>query len=514
MIASSVRLGDGVVIHHPDLVNLYGCTIGDGSRIGTFVEIQRGASIGKRCKISSHTFICEGVTIEDGVFVGHGVMFTNDLRPRAVDADGRLLTDADWALVQTRVRARGGHRQQRDDCRGRHHRRGRARRRRRRRHARRAGVRDRRRRAGTDHRFDARRGRDNGGGSRRSGNPVIGIGVIGYGYWGPNLVRNFSDVSGCDVVAVARPAAGAARPRRAATPVRAHLGGGGRRDRGPARRCGRHCDPGLEPLRSRLRRTRRGQARLGRKAASRSTPWQASRLVDQADRAGLTLHVDHTFAYTTAVRKIRELVVSDALGQIYYYDSVRVNLGLFQHDVDVIWDLAVHDLSIIDYVLPEKPIAVSATGMAHVPGEPENIAYITLFFESSLIAHVHVNWLAPVKVRRTLIGGDRRMVVYDDLEPSEKVKVYDKGITTRSGDDTAYQMQVGYRTGDMWAPQLDVTEALHTEGVHFLECIAQGTASLTDGRAGLRVVQILEAASRSMRERGRVIELEAKRCAA
>jgi predicted dehydrogenase len=241
---------------------------------------------------------------------------------------------------------------------------------------------------------------------------------------------------------------------------------------------------------------------------------QAERLVEQADRVGKTLLVDHTFAYTPAVRKMRELVDSDDLGQIYYYDSVRVNLGLFQHDVNVIWDLAVHDLSIMDYVLGEKPLAVSATGMAHVPGQPENIAYLTLFYPSSLIAHVHVNWLAPVKVRRTLVGGSRKMIVYDDLEPSEKIKVYDKGLTMRDNPESVYQRLAGYRSGDMWAPQINLSEALHTEATHFVRCIESGETPLTDGHAGLRVVRILEAASQSMRERGQVIELEAKRCAA
>ncbi len=342
---------------------------------------------------------------------------------------------------------------------------------------------------------------------------MIGVGVIGYGYWGPNLVRNFCDIPGCDVVAVCD-----RRPERRALVERRHPS-----VRSTAEAADVIADPRVDAVVIATPVSSHFDLAAAALAAGKHV-WvekpmtlnaaQASRLVEQADRVGRVLHVDHTFAYTTAVRKIRDLVLTDALGQIYYYDSVRVNLGLFQHDVDVIWDLAVHDLSIIDYVLPQKPCAVSATGMAHVPGEPENIAYITLFFESSLIAHVHVNWLAPVKVRRTLIGGDLRMVVYDDLEPSEKVKVYDKGITTQTGDDTAYQMQVGYRTGDMWAPQLDITEALHTEGLHLMDCIARGTASLTDGRAGLRVVEILEAASRSMRERGRVIELEARRWAA
>src|SRR5947199_7827811 len=168
--------------------------------------------------------------------------------------------------------------------------------------------------------------------------------------------------------------------------------------------------------------------------------------------------VDHTFLYHGADRKIREMVEDGVIGDIYYYDSVRVNLGLFQHDVSVVWDLAVHDLSILDYVLPSKPDRVSATGMSHVGGEPENIAYLTLFFADSLIAHVHVNWLAPVKVRRTLIGGGTKMIVYDDLEPSEKVKIYDKGITVKNSPEDVYEMLIRYRTGDMWAPHLQSME--------------------------------------------------------
>jgi predicted dehydrogenase len=186
----------------------------------------------------------------------------------------------------------------------------------------------------------------------------------------------------------------------------------------------------------------------------------AQRLIDEAARRRLVLAVDHTLVHTGAVQKMRELVV-ETLGEIYYYDSVRVNLGLFQHDVSVVWDLAVHDLAIMDYVLPAKPVAVSASGARHIAGKPENIAYLNLFFENNLIGHVHVNWLAPVKIRRTLIGGSRKMIVYDDLEPSEKIKVYDKGITLGSGgadanDEKLYQIMIGYRTGDMWAPQVDI----------------------------------------------------------
>jgi predicted dehydrogenase len=205
---------------------------------------------------------------------------------------------------------------------------------------------------------------------------------------------------------------------------------------------------------------------------------------------------------------MRELVANDGLGDIYYYDSVRVNLGLFQHDVNVLWDLAVHDLSIMDYVLQAKPHAVSATGVSHIPGKPENIAYLTLFFDSNLIAHLHANWLAPVKVRRTLISGSQKMIVYDDLEVSEKVKIYDKGITVNGDTEKVYEMLIGYRTGDMWAPKLEMTEALRTEGLHFLRCIEQGERPLTDGEAGLRVVKILEAATKSMKEQGRLVELD------
>jgi predicted dehydrogenase len=248
-----------------------------------------------------------------------------------------------------------------------------------------------------------------------------------------------------------------------------------------------------------------------------ATADQAMRLLDEAERRHLVVGVDHTFVYTGAVRKMRELIDAGGIGEIYYYDSVRVNLGLFQHDVNVLWDLAVHDLSIMDYVLPSQPLAVSATGVGHVPGEPENIAYLNLFFENNLIAHIHANWLAPVKIRRTLISGSKKMIVYDDLEPSEKVKVYDKGITVNGdagGGDKRYQMLVGYRAGDMWAPHLDLTEALSLELRQFVACVEAQTTPLTDGHAGLRVVRILEAATRSLAERGRVVELTEVRRAA
>ena len=235
---------------------------------------------------------------------------------------------------------------------------------------------------------------------------------------------------------------------------------------------------------------------------------QARELVDEAAARKLVLLVDHTFVYTDAVRKIRELITSGQLGQIYYYDAVRINLGLFQHDVNVIWDLAIHDLSIMDYVLPDKPVAVSATGISHIPDQPENVAYITLFFPTAQIAHVHVNWLTPVKVRHTLIGGSEKMILYDDLDPSEKLKVYDKGISVTRGPEDVYRLLVSYRSGDMWAPRLENTEALQTEALHFIDCVESGRAPETDGLAGLRMVNMIEAAETSLRDRGRLVEIQ------
>jgi predicted dehydrogenase len=235
---------------------------------------------------------------------------------------------------------------------------------------------------------------------------------------------------------------------------------------------------------------------------------QAYRLIDEADKRNLVLMVDHTFVYTGAVRKIKQLVDAGQLGKICYYDSVRVNLGLFQHDIDVIWDLAVHDMAIMDFIFDSRPVSITAVGMNHIEGARENIAYITVLFENELIAHINVNWLSPVKMRRTLIGGSRQMIVYDDLDASEKVKVYDKGVTVTNRAESMYKMMIGYRSGDMHAPQLDVTEALRLEAQHFAECIETGQQPVTDGAAGLKVVRMLEAATRSMRQQGAPVALE------
>jgi predicted dehydrogenase len=334
---------------------------------------------------------------------------------------------------------------------------------------------------------------------------MVNIGVIGYGYWGPNLVRNFAELQHGRVVAVADLDAGrlALAQRRhgvritpdlsalladsdvdavaIATPVRTHY-----ELALAALRAGKHVwveKPMTETLE------------------------QARRLVDEAEQRGLVLLVDHTFIYTGAVGKMADLIAEGELGRVLYYDSVRVNLGLFQRDVSVISDLAVHDFSILDHLLHEHPVAVTASGTNHFPGTPANLAYVTLFYDSGTIAHVNVSWLAPVKLRQILVGGSKKMITYDDLEPSEKVKVYDKGVSLTDDPDQIHEMRIGYRTGDMWAPKLSLAEALRTEGEHFVDCIQHRLVPITDGKLGLRVVEVIEAANRSMRRRGETVEL-------
>jgi predicted dehydrogenase len=233
---------------------------------------------------------------------------------------------------------------------------------------------------------------------------------------------------------------------------------------------------------------------------------QGEELVELAERKNLKIMVDHTFLFTGAVRKIKELVDKKELGDLYYYDALRVNLGLFQHDVNVIWDLAPHDLSIMDYVIGEKPEAVVATGERHLNGV-EDVAFITVYFPKHIIAHVNVNWLSPVKVRTTLIGGEKKMLVWNDLEADEKLRIYDKGVSMSTNPSNLHQLLVSYRSGDMWAPQVEQVEALRAETGYFIKCIEGNCKPFNDGEAGLRVVRILEAADRSIRSRGEAVSL-------
>ncbi len=336
---------------------------------------------------------------------------------------------------------------------------------------------------------------------------MVNIGVIGYGYWGPNLVRNFAELPAARVVAVSDLSA-----KKLELVQRRYPGVKATTDfqellRDPAidaiaiaTPVNTHFELGMAALKS-------GKHLWLEKPMSESS-LQARKLVDEAEKRGRVLIVDHTFIYTGAVRKMKEIIASGDLGRVYYYDSTRVNLGLFQRDVSVISDLAVHDFSILDFLLGEHPIAVSASGTNHFPGTPENLAYITLFYDSGTIAHANVSWLAPVKVRQILLGGSKKMITYDDLEPSEKVKVYDKGVSFTEDPQQILEMRVGYRTGDMWAPKLDGSEALRVEGDHFVDCIEHGKVPQTDGRLGLRVVELIEAATSSMRGRGESVYIQ------
>jgi predicted dehydrogenase len=337
----------------------------------------------------------------------------------------------------------------------------------------------------------------------------ITVGVIGCGYWGPNLIRNFAENEAatlrwvCDRDARRLEKISRRYPSaRASTDHRELL-----------------ADPRLDAVViSTPVATHYAFARAALEAGKHvlvEKPFTASvreaeELIALAEARGLALMVDHTFIYTGAVRRIKELVAAGEIGDLLYFDSVRINLGLFQHDVNVVWDLAPHDLAIMDHVVGRKATSLMATGSCHIEPGLENIAYVQLRFDDSLIANFHFNWLSPVKIRRTLIAGSRRMIVYDDIEPTEKVRVYDKGVTrNESGGDEeeTYKTLVSYRTGDVWVPQLDPTEALHYVCAEFLDSIKDSRPSVSDGEAGLRVVRLLEAAQESINDGGRWIKL-------
>jgi len=338
----------------------------------------------------------------------------------------------------------------------------------------------------------------------------IGIGVVGYGYWGPNLVRNFAGNPSAHVVAVSDLDRAKLASITRSYPAIATTDRYEDLLKDPAIDAIAIATPVHTHYQLALSALMAGKHVLVEKPLAQNAD-QVRRLIEEADRRGLTLMVDHTFVYTPAVQKIRELLLRDELGEVFYYDSTRSSLGLFQSDVNVIWDLAVHDISIIQYILDEDPVAVSATGSCHVVGSPENMAHITLFFESKCVAHVSVNWLSPIKVRQTFVGGSKKMIVYDDLEPTEKIKVYDKGITLNVPSEDAHQFRIGYRAGDMWAPHIATKEALQTEVEHFIDCVRSGARPVSDGASGLRVIEVLEAASRSIADQGKPVMLKQRR---
>jgi predicted dehydrogenase len=330
------------------------------------------------------------------------------------------------------------------------------------------------------------------------------MGVVGYGYWGPNIVRNLRSLEGCQVAGVCDQSPAAVKRIKQAHP-----------DLNVTTNCSElleskeidavavvtpvctHFDLAKAALQN-------GKHVFVEKPFT-ATVRQAEELVELAERKNLKIMVDHTFLFTGAVRKIRELIDEGVLGDLYYYDSTRVNLGLFQHDVSVIWDLAPHDLSIMSFLIPEEPEAVVATGQSHLNGLVD-VAFLTVYFPGNTIAHINVNWLSPVKVRTTLLGGEKKMLVWNDLEADEKLKIYDKGAQISNGQGL-YDLMVSYRSGDMWAPKVEQTEALKLELGHFVDCVLKDRTPLNDGIAGLRVVKLLEAADRSLKERGRAVQI-------
>jgi predicted dehydrogenase len=328
---------------------------------------------------------------------------------------------------------------------------------------------------------------------------MIKFGVIGYGYWGPNIVRNLDQIDGskvvavCDKSATARKKVQKAFPNVQVTENSADILASTEIDAvAIVTPVWSHYELAKQALEN-------GKHVFVEKPFT-ATSAQAIELIELAERKNLKIMVDHTFLFTGAVKKIRSLIDDGTLGKLYYYDSMRVNLGLFQHDVNVIMDLAPHDLSIMDHLIQASPEAISATGQGHLNGL-ENIAFLTVYFPNQIIAHINVNWLSPVKVRTTLIGGEKKMVVWNDLDADEKIKIYDKGVQI-SGREGVYNMLVSYRTGDMWAPQVEQIEALRGELYYFVNCIENDETPFNDGEAGLRVVRMLEAANESLRNRG------------
>ncbi len=333
---------------------------------------------------------------------------------------------------------------------------------------------------------------------------MIRFGVIGYGYWGPNVVRNLDQLEGskvvmvCDKSPASRKRAAKAFPHVKLTADSAELIASTEIDAvAVVTPVWLHYELAKAALMN-------GKHVFVEKPFT-SSAREAEELIALAAKKNLRIMVDHTFLFTGAVRKIEQLLKDGSLGRMYYYDSTRVNLGLFQHDVNVIWDLAPHDLSIIDHLISDRPEAVSATGQNHLNSH-EDVAFLTVYFPNKVIAHINVNWLSPVKVRTTLIGGEKKMLVWNDLEVDEKIKIYDKGVQI-GGREGLYNLLVSYRSGDMWSPQVEQVEALKQELAYFVECIEGGKKPFNDGESGLRVVRMLEAANQSVSRRGEVVKL-------
>jgi predicted dehydrogenase len=333
---------------------------------------------------------------------------------------------------------------------------------------------------------------------------MIRVGVIGYGYWGPNIVRNFQATQGFRVHTVCDKSPDCLQRAKNAYPALIFT----QDVKDILESTEIDVVAVITPAWTHFELAKAALQNGKHVFVEKPFTWtsgQAEELIEIAERKHLKIMVDHTFLFTGAVKKIREMVDENLLGDLYYYDSVRVNLGLFQHDVNVIWDLAPHDLSIMDHLIQDEPEAIVATGETHVNGH-EDVAFITVYFPKNVIAHINVNWLSPVKLRTTLISGEKRMLVWNDLEVDEKIKIYDKGVSMASPENL-HQLLVSYRSGDMWAPRVQEIEALKAELAYFHECLVSNTTPFNDGIAGLRIVKMLEAAERSVKNRGKTINL-------
>jgi predicted dehydrogenase len=334
---------------------------------------------------------------------------------------------------------------------------------------------------------------------------MIKIGIIGYGYWGPNIARNAAAAGGLQLAAICDVSEDALKRAQ-----KNHPG---------VRLTRRHeeitTSPEIDavavitPVSTHYglmeKALNNGKHVFVEKPFTAGTA-EAEKLLNLAEKKNLKIMVDHTFLFTGAVKKIKELIVAETLGRLLYYDSSRINLGLFQHDLNVIWDLAPHDIAIMDYLIQNKPVAVSAQGIDHFGRGKENIGYITIYFEDNMIAHFNLNWLSPVKIRLTLIGGAKKMLLWNDVDVDEKVKIYDKGVELKEKEGI-YNALIDYRLGDMWSPKIDNTEALKVELNYFADYINGNFKAINDGHAGLRVVKLLEATDKSLKQRGKEIVL-------
>jgi predicted dehydrogenase len=332
----------------------------------------------------------------------------------------------------------------------------------------------------------------------------MNFGLIGYGYWGPNIARNLTSLKGAHLSAIADISPTALKRAHDAYPGIKVLADPSELISSTEIDAVAVVSPVWTHFELAKAALENGKHVFVEKPFT-SNSAQGEELIDLAQKKNLKIMVDHTFLFTSAVKKISHLLAEGTLGKLYYYDSTRVNLGLFQHDVNVLWDLAPHDLSIMDHLIQLRPEAIVATGQSHL-NDCEDVAYMTVYFPEKIIAHINVNWLSPVKVRTTLIGGEKRMVVWNDLEVDEKIRIYDKGVKI-SNHDGIYELLVSYRSGDMWAPQLEQVEALHQELAYFVDCISTGQEPFNNGLAGLRVVKMLEAATESLSTKGSIAYL-------